>query len=319
MTANSNVFISICIPAYNRGPFLIRLFESITKQTYKDFEVIVTDDSSGEEVTMICADYKSKFNLKYYKNNRALGTPENWNEAIRKATGSWIKIMHDDDWFATESSLTEFHNAIIANPERKIFFSAYSNVHEHANKSETVYLNSFWWKAMCSNPVVLFANNIIGPPSVTVYKNEGLAWYDPKVKWVVDMDFYIRYFSREKPYYIKRPLINVGISKSQVTSYTFGIPEVQLKESLYLLNKVGEKNSDNIIVFDAFWRLLRNFAIKDIKQIYAIDYNENIPDIIRYIIADQKKISNKYLAIGLLSKILMCVSFLKVQSKKWFK
>ena len=47
----------------------------------------------------------------YYKNIKVLGTPENWNESIRKAKGAWIKLMHDDDWFANENSLQKFYEA----------------------------------------------------------------------------------------------------------------------------------------------------------------------------------------------------------------
>ena len=50
--------------------------------------------------------------LRYFKNEQPLGTPENWNEAIRNANGAWIKIMHNDDWFATDNALQVFYNKI---------------------------------------------------------------------------------------------------------------------------------------------------------------------------------------------------------------
>jgi glycosyltransferase involved in cell wall biosynthesis len=45
-----NPLISICIPAYKRTEFLQRLLDSIDIQTFKNFEVIVTDDSPGNDV-----------------------------------------------------------------------------------------------------------------------------------------------------------------------------------------------------------------------------------------------------------------------------
>ena len=47
--------ISICIPAYNRTTYLKRLFESIVDQVFKDFEVIVSDDSPNDSVKDLCA------------------------------------------------------------------------------------------------------------------------------------------------------------------------------------------------------------------------------------------------------------------------
>src|SRR4051812_28627567 len=123
-----NPFVSICIPAYKRVLFLKRLLDSISGQTYKDFEVIVTDDTPGNEVKDLCEHYKNRFPLYYFKNLLQLGTPENWNESIRRSNGEWIKLMHDDDWFADENSLWEFADAATKHPDNYFIFSGFSEV-----------------------------------------------------------------------------------------------------------------------------------------------------------------------------------------------
>src|SRR5438128_12549487 len=95
--------ISICIPAYKRTVELKRLFNSIVIQTFKDFEIVITDDSPEESVAILCNEYRSKLPIAYYKNKIRLGSPANFNQSIAKATGEWIKMMNDDDWFATPS------------------------------------------------------------------------------------------------------------------------------------------------------------------------------------------------------------------------
>ena len=45
--------ISICIPAYKRIDYLQKLLDSISIQTFKDYEVIVTDDSPDESVEIL--------------------------------------------------------------------------------------------------------------------------------------------------------------------------------------------------------------------------------------------------------------------------
>ena len=109
-------FISICIPAYKRIADLEKLLNSIGRQTFNNFEVIVTDDSPDDTVKNFCDNYPNKFALTYFKNNPVLGTPENWNEGIRRATGQWVKLMHDDDYFASNDSLALFVEAIQTNP-----------------------------------------------------------------------------------------------------------------------------------------------------------------------------------------------------------
>ena len=94
---SSTPFISICIPAYKRADYLDRLLKSIAVQSFKNFEVIITDDSPDESLLLLTQLYKKQLPIYYKRNLEALGTPENWNEGIRLARGQWIKIMHDDD------------------------------------------------------------------------------------------------------------------------------------------------------------------------------------------------------------------------------
>ena len=124
------VLISICIPAYKRVDFLKRLLDSIEIQRFRSFEVVVTDDSPDENVQLLCAAFREKFSLHYQRNTSPLGTPENWNEAIRLAKGKWIKLMHDDDWFASADSLQAFAEAVGKHPNGRFFFSAYRNLYE---------------------------------------------------------------------------------------------------------------------------------------------------------------------------------------------
>ena len=89
-------FISICIPAYKRVGYLKRLLDSITIQSYKSFEIIVSDDSDDESVYQLLQTFAGKLDIQYFKNHPPLGTPANWNFAISKARGEWIKLIHDD-------------------------------------------------------------------------------------------------------------------------------------------------------------------------------------------------------------------------------
>src|SRR5690349_12185678 len=113
--------ISVCIPAYKHIDFLKRLLDSLTVQSFRDFEVVITDDSPDDSVKNLSAQYLNILPLRYFRNPVALGTPENWNEGIRQAKGQWIKLIHDDDWLASEHSLKLFADAINDNPGARFF------------------------------------------------------------------------------------------------------------------------------------------------------------------------------------------------------
>jgi len=315
---NNQSFISICIPAYKNIDYVKRLLDSIAVQTYKNFEVIITDDSSDSDIESLCNSYSHLFELRYVKNLKNLNTPENWNEAVRHARYEWIKIMHDDDWLATPDSLLFFAQSIVSNPNAQFFFSSYSNVYDHCNRIQHMYLSAFWKRLLKGNPEILISENVIGPPSVTLYKKNHLL-YDREMKYVVDIDFYTRYLEDAQWHYINKPLIHVGISHAQVTKYTFGVAEVHLKESLLMLHKKSETILKNIVVFDGWWRLMRNFKIKQAADIQKIGFSAIIPPLLTKLILFQSKIPSGLLSVGLLSKLMMSCCYLKIAAFKSFR
>lgn len=307
------VVISICIPAYKNAAYLKRLLDSISIQTYKSFEVVVTDDSPEDEVHRLCQTYQEKFALRYIKNQNNLNTPENWNEGLRNAKGKWIKIMHDDDWFSGTESLWQFAEAARAHPQVDFFFSSYTNIYEGTGRTERMRLSAPWKNAL-QNPGVLLAKNVVGPPSVTMHKNSGVLFYDKKMKYIVDIDFYMRYLENSSWFYIDQSLINVGINPAQVTKYTFGVAGVHLKEALQLLEKQGAKSLRNIYIFDAWWRLLRNFSIKSKSDLEETGFTGTIPPLLEKITAFQNKLNPKLLKNGLFSKSMMLLCYLSLRN-----
>ncbi len=309
------MFISICIPVYKNADFLKRLLDSISAQTFRDFEVIISDDSPEDNIQLFCQNYNSGFNLRYFKNPNSLGSPENWNAAVRRANGEWIKLMHDDDWFADASALEEFARAIKSNPSAGLFFSAYSNYYFESDSYKDFRMTPWWFRRLLKDPTVLFSRNVIGAPSVVMYKRSMQQEYDRNLKWLVDIDFYIHALRRTRPVFINKILIHIGIGKEQITQDCFRKRPVEIPESFYLLNQTGLSHLQNIIVYDAWWRLMRNLEIKSENEIFESGYHEAIPGAIKRIIKFQKGIPTSILKIGILSKAFMAIGYLFDRNK----
>jgi glycosyltransferase involved in cell wall biosynthesis len=300
--------ISICIPAYKRINYLKRLLSSIEIQNFKNYEVIISDDSNDNSVEELLKEFNGKFEIRYFKNEKALGTPSNWNHAISKATGEWIKLMHDDDWFSNEYSLEKF--ASITKNGHPFIFSAYSNKIELTNSTEMMFFNEKLKNSILKNPLLLLAKNIIGPPSVTLYHNNIKDKYDERLKWRVDIEYYIRNISKGVDIvYINEPLINVGISKSQVTNSCFNVPSVEIPEMYILLSKYGTSPLKNIMVYDAYWRILRNTNTNSKQKLESFGQTA-WPAVILSMVELQSKFNQSTLRNGVISKILMGISYI---------
>ena len=302
--------ISICIPAYRRLEYLQRLFNSIAIQTYKNYEVIITDDSPDNSVEAFIKDYRGIQNFHYFRNIKTLGTPENWNEAIRKANGIWIKLMHDDDWFADENSLQLFYEATLKNSECSFIFSAYNNISEGNKFQEKVSLNLIGKLLLKWSPFNLFRKQFVGNPSCTLIRKDIDLFYDNRFQWVVDFEFYIRCLLKVKKYfYINQHLINVGINDEQVTKYTFRKSDVEIPENHLMIEKMGFHILRNIFVYDYYWRLYRNLEIISAKDIEKY-YSKPLHPLLKQMINSQRKIPTGILKVGMFSKLFMFQNYL---------
>jgi glycosyltransferase involved in cell wall biosynthesis len=308
---SSAVAISICIPAYRNTAFLKRLLDSIASQTFTDYEIIITDDSPDDSVGRLIQNHIVRQPVRYYKNKTALGTPENWNEAIRHANGAWIKLMHTDDWFHSEDALNIYFKATQQNPECTFFFAAFQNVTEDTGKKKIVRCTLpdlfFLWLS----PLHLFKRVYVGNPSCTLVKREVGLLYDSRYKFVVDFEYYLRCFQKNRKYkYIDKLLINVCFHEGQVTKYTFLVPDIQIPENLNLLEKLGLKILRNPVVYDYYWRMFRNLNIRDMEELRHY-YSGNIPALISSMVNIQSKIPASILRNGVFSKALMMLNYFR--------
>ena len=309
------MFISICIPTYNEVDKLRTLLHSVAIQEYKDYEVIVTDDSTNDLSEALITGEFSFLHIRYIHNEKALGTPENWNHAISLAKGKWIKLMHHDDWFTSENALGEFVQKIKeVDGNCNFIFSGYQNVYLGQNKIQVVLAGAFKRALVQRMPLMLFKENIIGNPSCTLVRNDPgmLLRYDNKLKWIVDFEYYITLLHSGITFsYLAKPLISVGIHDKQVTADAQLNPAVEIPEAVYFLQKHGVAALKNIFAYDYYWRLIRNLGIRDMATFNS--YLKTPCDIIAIssMIRQQKNISSSLLKKGMVSKCLMSLAYLK--------
>ena len=92
--------ISIILPTYNGERFLEESIESILKQTYKNFELIIVNDASTDETLTIAEKYKNRDKrIKVITNVINQKLPESLNIGFREACGEYFTWTSDDNIF----------------------------------------------------------------------------------------------------------------------------------------------------------------------------------------------------------------------------
>jgi glycosyltransferase domain-containing protein len=94
-----DILISICVPTYNRPVTLERTLNSLINQTYRNLEIIVSDNCSTDtEVQRVMDQFLKDNRIKYFKQSTNKGMIYNFNFVLEKARGDLIMRLADDDW-----------------------------------------------------------------------------------------------------------------------------------------------------------------------------------------------------------------------------
>ncbi len=162
----------------NGDKFFWRLVNSLTNQTFKDWELIITKDGK---------------------------MAENTNSGIKKARGEIIKILYMDDYLAHPDSL----KVIVDN--FKGGWLATGCLHDDGISIGSPHLPK--WNDDIGKGV-----NTIGSPSVMAIENNNPLLFDENLSWLLDCDYYKRLFDRYGPPTLLNDLnVVLGVGSHQMT------------------------------------------------------------------------------------------------------
>ena len=97
---------SILIPAY-KAKFFYECLDSALNQSFKDYEVIILNDASPEDLDSIVGTFHDN-RIRYYKNEvnvGAINVVDNWNTLLSLAKGDFVACIGDDDKLYNQTGL----------------------------------------------------------------------------------------------------------------------------------------------------------------------------------------------------------------------
>ena len=308
----TDALISICIPAYKKPEYVIRAIQSILKQSYKKVEVIISDDSPNEDIKIAIQPYISDIDIKYYHNQPALKSPMNWNNALNKASGDYVMLLHQDDWLHDEKALEIYLTAFLDHPAVGFIFCKNTAI-----QPDGVELNLQAIKSLLGNmdqkPHHILRANVIGPPSNVMLKRSIPIRYDENYIWLVDVDYYVQLLEASHSYvYLDQHLVSIGLHEDQTTVFCRNNEDVIVKENIHFAHKLGNSAFTDILIYDYYWRLLRNYNIRSIDTLHAYGVvPEKILPVIHWMLQSQIRFPLGLLKFGPCSKFLMTLNYLQ--------
>jgi glycosyltransferase involved in cell wall biosynthesis len=177
--------ITVAIPTSEMGgkgaEFLQQSLDILRRQSFTDFDIVITDNSDDDVIENVAADYKEIYgNLTYYRNPNK-GMAVNTNAAMNASTGEIIKVLYLDDYLAHDDALKD----IVENFKGEWLVTACE--HDSDGTRHTTHLPRY-------NPDIFTGMNTIGSQSVLAVKNGTQLFFDEELTWLLDCDLYKRYF-----------------------------------------------------------------------------------------------------------------------------
>lgn len=163
-----NPKISIITPCFNCEKFISETIESVLKQTYTNFEMIIVDDASTDKSFDIIKEYALKDSrIKYFQNQQNSGAYYSRNFAIKNATGDYIAFLDSDDIWDESKIKTQIE--FMENNNCDFSYTSYELIDEMSNslykfarvKKNLTYIDNLFhnWPGCLT---VMYNQNTIG-------------------------------------------------------------------------------------------------------------------------------------------------------------
>ena len=125
-----DLLVSIGMPVYNGERFLAEAIDSLLRQEYRNFELIISDNASTDKTAVICQQYASLDNrIRYIRNETNIGVLNNFNQVLRFARGQYFMWAASDDLWEP-GFILELEKLISEDKEAVLSFCLFDHLEE---------------------------------------------------------------------------------------------------------------------------------------------------------------------------------------------
>lgn len=241
--------VSVIIPFYNRNKLVIRAIKSVLKQTHKNYEILVVNDGSTDDISEVKAFIKQNKNIKLLNVRPNKGAANARNVGIDNASGDYITFLDSDDVFEPKKLEIQLLRMVVTNS--KVSHTSYNR----KGFDQTVLFNS---GRQNGNMIpTLIKSCQIATPTVMIskkYLNDNNYRFDPNLVIGEDTCFWITILMHEKLLGIDIPLTTV-YSNENSAAYNVDKQIIGMKTILkFVLNQPElEKYDDEISMLARYY------------------------------------------------------------------
>jgi len=214
------VKVSVCIPTYNSAEYLRECIESASSQTFKDIEIIVSDNASTDSTCEIVRSFTDS-RIRLHRLEKNMGMAFNFNHAASLAQGEYIKFLCSDD-FLDPACLARQVDMLEESPQAVMVTSPFRMVDAFGRTLRTI-------SRLTSRRLLSYAElvagcliygNLVGSPSAVLIRRSALLRAGPfsnDLPELLDFDLWLRLAALGPVGYLPEPLSGLRLHPRTVS------------------------------------------------------------------------------------------------------
>ncbi len=261
----NNPLVSIIIITYNSSRFVVETLESAKAQSYKNIELIITDDCSKDNTVEICKQWLAK-NKEFFVRTELItvekntGIAKNCGRGLHNAKGKWLKFIAGDD-ILLENCILDNLLYLDENPEARFITSKIQTIDEQSNLLKTKdnsydSLQKLYFTKSSAEQLKLYARLPFFLNSPAFFMNKALVvsagGFDERFKIYEDICLIFRInSSNEKVHYLDKITVKYRIHEDAISrSKNAEIDERRRFEQILIFDKYRRKNLNKLNLID---------------------------------------------------------------------
>jgi len=205
--------VSVCLLTYKRERLLPRTLDTVLAQSWKQMEVVISDDCSPDGTEEVCRRYAERDpRVKYFRNGTNLRYAGNQNAALARASNDLCAILHDGDLYHPDL-IARWRELMVRHPSAGIAFCATedldlngalrrTNLHSY---DELVSGHGLLVDMLCRLDSPIFGIVMVRRSFV-----RAVGEFDPEFPVLADVDMWLRLLASYDAVYERRPSIKVS-------------------------------------------------------------------------------------------------------------
>ena len=195
----SEPLVSVCIITYNSQDYILEALNSVADQTYRNIELIISDDYSYDRTVEICRQWLSSNSYRFVNSeiitiDKNTGVSANCNRAVKRCKGEWIKYFAGDDKLLP-NCIADNVNYINEHPSTDVLFSDMLVIGDHITE-KIIDSRQAYFERLTKGEFMrrLLYQNFLPAPSSFYSKElfDKVGGFDENIPFMEDKPFFLR-------------------------------------------------------------------------------------------------------------------------------